>query len=42
MEEYEKNKNISNAENNFFECIMTDFNAMKRFEKTVELVKMFN
>ena len=42
LEEYEKNKNISNAENNFFECIMTDFNAMKRFEKTVELVKMFN
>ena len=42
LEEYEKNKNNQNPENNFFECIMTDFNAIKRFEKTVELVKMFN
>ena len=41
LEEYEKNRSILNPENNFFECIMTDFNGFKRFEKTVELVKMF-
>ena len=41
LEEYEKNRSIQTPENNFFECIMTDYNAFKRFDKTVELVKMF-
>jgi len=41
LEEYEKNIVKQNPENNFFECIMTNFNGFKRFEKTIELVKMF-
>ena len=41
MEDYELKEEPMTPETSFYKCIMTNFNSMKRFEKTVELVKMF-
>ena len=43
LEDYEKNlaSGKLNAKNDYYQCIMTDFNTFKRYDKTVEIIKEF-